>query len=332
MTTQYNLTINRDGETLSMTTTDPESLKRIMALSGLDVSQAQVEPCGCEGGAEPMVVVDEASTRFANSVAGAKGETRVVGDTIDFALKGTGTGKPEYQGTRASADNPLGEEVQVPLIDEDHLLKEYADYKVEETKKPKNPYAVGMAQAMKSTGDEPPLKKSTIKKAHEIAKSIGEAHGIAMDEEDTNEGNEFSGELAKAKAAGKDEFEVDGKKYKVESVEQLAEAEDNPVASAIARRIMMQHTDVLAKFGPQKVLDAIDDVADFVGDVEEIGTSDVSAWTKQVIDSLSGMGEQLQQEAVDINALRVLAGVTPVAKPQTAVNPEIAALKALAGI
>ena len=36
----------------------------------------------------------------------------------------------------------------------------------------KNPYAVGMAQAMKSTGDKPPLKKSTITKAHDIAKSI----------------------------------------------------------------------------------------------------------------------------------------------------------------
>lgn len=35
-----------------------------------------------------------------------------------------------------------------------------------------NPYAVGMAVAMKSTGDEPPLKKSTITKAHDIAKAI----------------------------------------------------------------------------------------------------------------------------------------------------------------
>src|SRR5210317_146821 len=35
-----------------------------------------------------------------------------------------------------------------------------------------NPYAVGMAQAMKAKNDEPPLKKSTITKAHDIAKSI----------------------------------------------------------------------------------------------------------------------------------------------------------------
>jgi hypothetical protein len=35
-----------------------------------------------------------------------------------------------------------------------------------------NPYAVGMDKAMKSTGDKPPLKKSTITKAHKIAKAI----------------------------------------------------------------------------------------------------------------------------------------------------------------
>ena len=35
-----------------------------------------------------------------------------------------------------------------------------------------NPYAVGMAAAMKAKDDKPPLKKSTITKAHDIAKSI----------------------------------------------------------------------------------------------------------------------------------------------------------------
>ena len=51
-----------------------------------------------------------------------------------------------------------------------------------------NPYAVGMAQAMKSTGDTPPLKKSTIKKAHKIAKAVAkegeelEAQAVLEDE------------------------------------------------------------------------------------------------------------------------------------------------------
>ena len=38
---------------------------------------------------------------------------------------------------------------------------------------------------------------------------------LTRNDPDVDEGNEFSGELAKAKASHKDEFEVDGKKYKV---------------------------------------------------------------------------------------------------------------------
>ena len=45
-----------------------------------------------------------------------------------------------------------------------------------------NPYAVGMAQAMKATGDKPPLKKSTITKAHDIAKSIKKDESIDENE------------------------------------------------------------------------------------------------------------------------------------------------------
>lgn len=50
--------------------------------------------------------------------------------------------------------------------------EEISEEEVEEAVK--NPYAVGMAAAMKSTGDNPPLKKSTIVKGHEIAKKIKE--------------------------------------------------------------------------------------------------------------------------------------------------------------
>ena len=50
--------------------------------------------------------------------------------------------------------------------------EEISEEEVEEAVK--NPYAVGMAAAMKSTGDKPPLKKSTIIKGHEIAKKIKE--------------------------------------------------------------------------------------------------------------------------------------------------------------
>ena len=62
--------------------------------------------------------------------------------------------------------------------------------------------------------------------------------------------------------------------------------EHSSVANAITRRILMQHPDLLQKYGPEKVGDAIDSVAEFVGDVEEIGSSDVSGWVKQVAQSL----------------------------------------------
>jgi len=45
-----------------------------------------------------------------------------------------------------------------------------------------NPYAVGMAQAMKSTGDKPPLEKKTIKKAHDIAKGIMKKEAVKADD------------------------------------------------------------------------------------------------------------------------------------------------------
>lgn len=50
--------------------------------------------------------------------------------------------------------------------------------------KAKNPYAIGMAAAEKSTGDDtPPLKKSTIKKGHEIAKKIKAEESVNADVE-----------------------------------------------------------------------------------------------------------------------------------------------------
>ncbi len=72
------------------------------------------------------------------------------------------------------------------------------------------------------------------------------------------------------------------------------------VAGAITRRIMMQHTDLLSKFGPVKVMAAIDDVADFAGSdgLDEIGSSDVSIWTKQVIRDLEA-GHFDHMESVD---------------------------------
>jgi len=67
--------------------------------------------------------------------------------------------------------------------------------------------------------------------------------------------------------------------------------EHSPVACAITRRILSQRSDLLKKYGPVAIMQAIDDVADFVGDVDEIGSSDVSGWIRQVEQSLGGVDE-----------------------------------------
>jgi hypothetical protein len=60
------------------------------------------------------------------------------------------------------------------------------------------------------------------------------------------------------------------------------EYEPSSVAGAIVRRIMFNHPDLLKQYGPNLVNAAVDNVADYVGDVDEIGSSDVSAWVAQV--------------------------------------------------
>jgi hypothetical protein len=54
----------------------------------------------------------------------------------------------------------------------DYKAKGYVEAEEFVPEAAKEPYAIGMAAAMKATGDTPPLKKSTIIKAHDIAKKI----------------------------------------------------------------------------------------------------------------------------------------------------------------
>jgi hypothetical protein len=84
----------------------------------------------------------------------------------------------------------------------------------------------------------------------------------------------------------------------LESEDRDYEDEDSSEAvyNAIINRITRQHTDILSKFGPQAVMDAVDDIASSVGDTDEIGSSDVSIWTKQVIQDLeAGMYSHLHE-------------------------------------
>lgn len=73
------------------------------------------------------------------------------------------------------------------------------------------------------------------------------------------------------------------KKQKEQSQIQETAPDDNGIESAILRRITGQHLDLLSKYGPVRIMAAARDEAEWRGDVEEIGTSDVSAYVQAVI-------------------------------------------------
>lgn len=61
---------------------------------------------------------------------------------------------------------------------------------------------------------------------------------------------------------------------------------DSPVASTLARAVMTNRTDLLQKYGLDSVISAINQVAEYVGDVEEIGSSDRNAFIGYLEDTL----------------------------------------------
>jgi hypothetical protein len=61
-----------------------------------------------------------------------------------------------------------------------------------------------------------PVPEATIQQAAPVLDEP--ATDITPVVEEPNEGNEFTGALEKAKTAGQEEFEVDGKKYKGRSI------------------------------------------------------------------------------------------------------------------
>jgi hypothetical protein len=80
----------------------------------------------------------------------------------------------------------------------------------------------------------------------------------------------------------------------------LAEDRDHPAVSAITNRILRRHTDLLGKYGPGKVLAAIEDATAGLDELEEIGSSDVSIWVDQIIKGLeSGAYDNLKEGPAD---------------------------------
>ena len=114
------------------------------------------DDCDCEGCAKK----DET---YANE---PDTKTQSVDDLVNVHSGGLNRQKQQFAKAQ-DGDNAMAVEDL-----SNSLREQYKAFKEAYQQEAKNAYAVGMAQAMKSTGDKPPLEKSTIKKAHDIAKSI----------------------------------------------------------------------------------------------------------------------------------------------------------------
>ena len=54
------------------------------------------------------------------------------------------------------------------------------------------------------------------------------------------------------------------------------------VNNSITRRIATQHVELIRCYGLEAVMEEIDDEVSFVGEVEEIGSSDISCWVNNI--------------------------------------------------
>jgi len=107
------------------------------------------------------------------------GEKEVINPIKEGRMKDIATNKSELERLtkrlsdlrdkkKATSDKDASAKLAKDIL---QTQKSVADLKLS-MREVREPYAVGMAQAKKITGDEPPLKKSTITKAHDIAKAI----------------------------------------------------------------------------------------------------------------------------------------------------------------
>lgn len=110
----------------------------------------------------------------------------------------------------------------------------------------------------------------------------------------------------------------------IESNKEQQVREDNtepsPVTRAVINRILMQHPSLIATHGPERVMNAVDELADYVGDVDEIGTSDVSGWVRDVIRMLSELPDESMSdidrlEEEDMDEAKYQGREVPLGKP-----------------
>jgi hypothetical protein len=120
-------------------------------------------------------------------------------------------------------------------------------------------------------------------------------HRIKSLEDDLYGGDDEAGAVSLSRV------KVPGRGYGYQELgEDDSSTSSDEAESAILKRIMVAHLDLLKEVGPEKVMQAVEEVAYNIGDLDEIGSSDsdVSGWVHQVRDIL-GVPEPDQDEFLD---------------------------------
>ena len=118
-------------------------------------------------------------------------------------------------------------------------------------------------------------------------------HRIKSLEDDLYGGDDEAGAVSLSRV------KVPGRGYGYQELgEDDGSTSSDEAESAILKRIMVAHLDLLKEVGPEKVMQAVEEVAYNIGDLDEIGSSDVSGWVHQVRDIL-GVPEPDQDEFLD---------------------------------
>jgi len=140
----------------------------------------------------------------------------------------------------------------------DYKAKGYVEAEEFVPEAAKEPYAIGMAAAMKSTGDTPPLKKSTITKAHDIAKKIEKNEELtaaqkklppalqkAIDKKEKNEEVEKDINEAGMKAIATDQAELKRLRVRLQQLRDTENASAGGDTTDIERQIHQTRLSIL---------------------------------------------------------------------------------------
>ncbi len=99
--------------------------------------------------------------------------------------------------------------------------------------------------------------------------------------------------------------------YNAKAVDESADENDCQIYNAVKRRLMLMRIQSpaldaqLSSVSDEDADAEIKRVAEYVGNVDEIGSSDVSLWTQQVIDGLKAMADHRQSTTEDDNQLEL---------------------------